>query len=97
MKRTIVFGDYTATLNAGEHRAALTVNVSTLPVELADHISEIVDVYVREVMKDDDGSFIVAMTHDLQAADLLQEIADAISEVYDTDTTITNERASDAV
>lgn len=97
MKKTIVFGDYTATLNAGDHRAALAVNVSTLPVELADRIAEIGDVYVREVLKNDNGTPVIAMSHDLQPAALLQEVTDAISEVYDVDTIITNERAANAV
>lgn len=97
MKKTIVFGDYTATLNAGKFRAALTVNVPILPVELADRIDEIGDVHVSMIMKDDNGTPVIAMTHGLQPADLLQEVVDAISEVYDVDTIITNERAANAV
>lgn len=90
MKKIITFGSSYAELNVGEHRAALCMNEKRLPVELADALNEAGDIYVHNVQKNDNGFGVIGMTHNLCAGDLLAEVCDAITRVYDTDTAVSN-------
>lgn len=92
MKKIITFGQRSAELNAGEHRAALYMDEKRLPVELADALNEAGDIHVHNVQKNDDGFGCIGITHDLSVSDLIAEVCDAITRVYDTDTTVSNAR-----
>jgi len=92
MKKIITFGKRSAELYAGEHRAALVMSEKDLPVELADVLNEAGDMHVHNVQKNDDGCGCIGITHDLSASDLLAEVCDAITRVYDTDTIVSNAR-----
>ena len=92
MKKIITFGQHSAELYAGEHRAALVMSEKSLPVALADVLNETGDIYVHSVQMNDNGFGVIGMTHDLYTGDLLAEVCDTISRVYDTDTTISNAR-----
>lgn len=97
MKKIITFGDRSAELYAGEHRASLVMSEKCLPVGLADVLNEAGDIHVHNVHKNDDGFGCIGFTHDLPASDLLSEVCDAITFVYDTDTAVSNARTTDAV
>lgn len=90
MKKIITFGEHSAELHADDHRAALYMNEKSLPVELADVLSKVGDIHVHNVQKTDDGFGVIGITHDLPASDLLAEVCDAITRVYDTGTTVSN-------
>ncbi|RXE70221.1 hypothetical protein ED352_11220 [Muribaculaceae bacterium Isolate-002 (NCI)] len=92
MKKIITFGQHSAELHADEHRAALYMDEKSLPVELADVLNEAGDIHVHNVQKTDDGFGVIGITHDLLASDLLAEVCDSITRVYDTDTTVSNAR-----
>lgn len=92
MKKIITYGQHSAELHAGEHRAALVTDEKSLPVKLADTLNEAGDIYVHNIQKNDDGFGVICMTHDLCPGDLLAEVCDAITRVYDTDTTVSNAR-----
>lgn len=92
MKKTITFGQHSAELYAGEHRAALVMSEKSLPVELADVLNEAGDIHVHNVQKNDDGFGCIGISHDLSVSDLIAEVCDAITRVYDTDTTVSNTR-----
>lgn len=92
MKKIITFGQHSAELHAGEHRAALVISEKCLPVGLADVLNEAGDIHVHNVQKTDDGFGCIGITHNLPASDLLAEVCDAITRVYDTDTTVSNAR-----
>lgn len=89
MKKIITFGQHSAELHAGEHRAALVISEKCLPVGLADVLNEAGDIHVQ---KNDDGFGCIGITHDLSVSDLIAEVCDAITRVYDTDTTVSNAR-----
>lgn len=97
MKKIITYGHHTAELYAGEHRAQLVTDEKTLPVTLADALNEAGDIYVHNVLKNDDGFGCIAMTHDLTPGDLLVEVCDAITRVFDTETAVSNARTENAV
>lgn len=90
MKKTITFGGISAELNAGKHRAALSIGVDRLPLELADAINEAGDIRVNGVMLDDNETPYIRMTHDLDNNELLAVITEAITRVYDTDIVVSN-------
>ncbi|RXE74023.1 hypothetical protein ED551_05310 [Muribaculaceae bacterium Isolate-013 (NCI)] len=92
MKKIITFGQHSAELHAGEHRAALVISEKCLPVGLADVLNEAGDIHVHNVQKNDDGFGCIGITHDLSVSDLIAEVRDAITRVYDTDTTVSNAR-----
>ena len=92
MKEIITYGEHSAELHAGEHRATLYMDEKSLPVQLADVLNEAGDIHVHNVQKTDDGFGCIGITHDLPASDLLAEVCDAITRVYDTDTTVSNAR-----
>lgn len=87
MKRKITFGGRTALLCAGEGRAMLTVHKSSLPVKLADAISEAGDLRVTEVFRVGEDS-AVRMVHSLTPSDILGVVCEAIGKVYDADTSV---------
>ena len=92
MKKIITFGQHSAELHAGEHRAALVISEKCLPVGLADVLNEAGDIHVHNVQKNDDGFGCIGITHDLSVSGLIAEVCDAITRVYDTDTTVSNAR-----
>ena len=92
MIKIITFGSREAELHISEHRAALYTGEKSLPVELADALTETGDIYVHSVQMNGNGFGVIGMTHDLYTGDLLAEVCDTISRVYDTDTTISNAR-----
>lgn len=92
MKKIITFGQHSAELYAGEHRAALVMSEKCLPVSLADVLNEAGDMYVHNVQKNDEGYGCIGVTHDLSASDLLAEVCDAITRVYKTDAVVSNAR-----
>ncbi len=92
MKKIITFGQHSAELYAGEHRAALVMSEKSLPVALADVLNEAGDIHAHNVQKNDDGFGCIGITHDLSVSDLIAEVCDAITRVYDTDTTVSNAR-----
>lgn len=92
MKKIITFGQHSAELYAGEHRAALVMSEKSLPVALADVLNEAGDIHAHNVQKKDDGFGCIGITHDLSVSDLIAEVCDAITRVYDTDTTVSNTR-----
>lgn len=96
MKREITFGDHTAIIDMGEGRAMLTVLESSLPVQLADALDAAGDMDATEVSLIPGGACI-RIVHDLSTADLLDVICEIISDVYDTDTTISYARAEDSI
>ena len=51
MKKIITFGQHSAELHAGEHRAALVISEKCLPVGLADVLNEAGDIHVHNVQK----------------------------------------------
>ena len=92
MKKIITFGQHSAELYAGEHRAALVMSEKSLPVALADVLNEAGAIHAHNVQKNDDGFGCIGITHDLSVSDLIAEVCDAITRVYDTDTTVSNTR-----
>lgn len=90
MKRIITFGNHAAELYVGEYRAALYTDEKELPAELADALNEAGDIHVHNVGIMVNGFGVIGMTHDLPASELLAEVCDAITLVYDTDTTVSN-------
>ncbi len=92
MEKVITFGNHTAKLYAGENRASLVMGDKCLPVELADVLNEAGDMHVHGVERNDNGFGCIGITHDLPISDLLAEVCDAITRVYDTDTTVSNAR-----
>lgn len=92
MKKIITFGEKSAELRAAEHRACLVLSGKCLPVSLADVLNETGDIHVHNVQKNDDGFGCINITHDLSFSDLLAEVCDAITRVYDTDTIVSNAR-----
>lgn len=96
MKREITFGDHTAIIDMGEGRAMLTVLESSLPVQLADALDAAGDMDATEVSLIPGGACI-RIAHDLPAAELLSVVCETISDVYDTDTTISYARAEDSI
>lgn len=98
MKREIDFNGKSALLCAGEHRALLTINEYTLPVELADAIDEAGDVRVSEVFLDDNcRTGVIRILYDLNPSELLEIVCDAISRVFDADTSVSYARPENAV
>ncbi len=99
MKREITFGDCSALLSAGEHRAMLTVyesTNSTLPVGLADEINEAGNITVTEVFRAGNDTAI-RMVHDLTPSDVLGVVCEAIGKVYAADTAVSYARPENAV
>lgn len=92
MKKIITYGEHSAELHAGEHRAALYMDEKSLPVKLADVLNEAGDIHVHNVQKTDNGFGCIGIVHDLCPGDLIAEVCDAIKRVYDTDTTVSNAR-----
>lgn len=92
MKKIITYGHHTAELYAGEHRAQLVTDEKSLPTTLADTLNEAGDIHVHSVQKNDEGFSCIGMTHDLCPGDLIAEVCDAITRVYDTDATVSNAR-----
>lgn len=92
MKKIITYGHHTAELFAGEHRANLVTDEKNLPVKLADVLNEAGDIHVHNIQRNDDGFACIGITHDLCPGDLLAEVCDAITRVYDTDTAVSNAR-----
>lgn len=97
MKREIKFGECSALLCVGENRAMLTMPGTSLPVALADEISEAQDVTVTEVTVMDNKEYIIRMIHDHPKSELLNIVCDAISSVYDADTSVSYARPENAV
>lgn len=94
MKRIINFKDKSALLSAGENRAMLTINEYRLPVELADAINEAGDVYVVDVFLDDTcKTGVIRIVHNLSSpSELVEIICEAISRIFDADTSVTYAR-----
>lgn len=93
MERIITFNGKSALLCAGEEQAMLTVNEYTLPVELADAIGKAGDVHVSAVFLDDNcRTGVIRILHDLNPSGLLEIVCDAISRVFDADTTVSYAR-----
>ncbi len=92
MKKIISFGKHSAELHIGEHRASLVMTENCLPVELADVLNKTGGMHVHSVHKNYGGFGCIGITHDLSASDILAEVCDAITRIYDTDTTISNAR-----
>lgn len=98
MERIITFNEKSALLCAGEERAMLTVNEYTLPVELADAIGEAGDVHVSAVSLDDNcRTGVIRILHDLNPSELLEIVCEAISRVFDADTSVSYARSENAV
>lgn len=98
MERIITFNEKSALLCAGEGRAMLTVNEYTLPVELADAIGEAGDVHVSAVFLDDNcRTGVIRILYDLNPSELLEIVCDAISRVFDADTSVSYARPENAV
>lgn len=89
MERLITFNGKSALLCAGEHRAMLTVNEYTLPVELADAIGEAGDVHVPAVFLDENcRTGVIRILHEHNPSELLEIVCEAISRVFDADTSV---------
>lgn len=98
MKRIITFNDKSALLRASEHRALLTVNKYAFPVELADVIDKAGDVCVTEVFIDDNSQAgVIRIVYDLNPSELLEIVCDAISRVFNADTSVSYARTENAV
>ena len=97
MKREIKFGGYSAILYVGCNRALLTTRETSLPVALADEINETQDVTVTEVTIMDNKEYIIRIVHDLPKNDVLDIVCEAISSVYDVDTSVSYARSENAV
>lgn len=96
MKREITFGDHTATLDMGEGRAMLTVLESSLPVQLADALDADGDMDATGVSLIPGGTCI-RIVHNLPTAELLDVVCEVISDVYDTNTSISYACAEDSI
>ena len=97
MKREIKFGERSALLFVGENLAMLTTRETYLPVALADEINETQDVTVTEVTIMDNTEYIIRIVHDLPKGEVLNIVCDAISRVYDVDTSVSYARSENAV
>lgn len=98
MERIITFNEKSALLCASEHQALLTVNAYILPVELADVIGEAGDVHVSAVFLDDNcRTGVIRILHDLTPSELLEIVCEAISRVFDADTSVSYARPENAV
>lgn len=89
MRATIDFGENFAILNAGEPTAMLTIDVTDLPVNLADELNNTDGISVTSVMRNDIGTPVIRIFHDLSIPDLLDYVSGTIAEVYDEDIRIT--------
>lgn len=92
MKKEITFGGLTAILNVGDNRAMLVVIDNHLPTELADKLNESGGLDALEVFFNDDEQGCIRMSHDLPMDELADIVCNAISEIYDTDVSISNAR-----
>lgn len=89
MKKFIEFGERSALLSVYQEKRA-TLYISNEPIlqcALADAIDEAENVNVYETQLKGGGCFI-CMEHELEAADLLEIVCDAISRVYNTDVSV---------
>ncbi len=93
MKRIIKFGGRSALLCVGDNRALLTTKEVSLPTALADAINDTQDVIVTGVSIIDNQECIIRIIHDLQKSELLNVVCEALSTVYDVDTSVTNARS----
>lgn len=98
MERIITFNGKSALLCTIVYPALLTVNEYVLPVELADAINESGDVCVTEVRLDNSHrTGVIKIAHDLNSSELLEIVCEAISQVFDTDTSVSYARPENAV
>lgn len=81
----------------GKDKALLIVSKGALQTALADKMNEHEDVFVNTIEKADYEQCAIEMKFSCQYSLLVEVVADAISEVYQTDVTISDERSSLAI
>lgn len=103
MKKIITFGHNTAVLERSKSAASITVTpipgntpLPTQIAELADKLNEsdIVDVFHILPGR---GKICFTVEKSATNADVIDVVCDAVTCVYDTDTTVSNERAETVV
>lgn len=91
MRKILTFGNHSAELYTDNVGAFLAMDENRLPLKLADTLNSTDGINV-DLVEMNDGCGCIHLTHDLSASDLLAEVCDAITRVYDTDTTVSNAR-----
>lgn len=103
MKKIITFGHNTAVLERSKSAASIAITpipgntpFPSLIAELADKLneSEIIDVFHILPGR---GKIVFTVERRATNADVIDVVCDAITCVYDTDTTVSNERAETVV
>lgn len=89
MRKKIIFGENSATFYTAEDRAWISVHASVLPVRLADVIDQYDDVTVTDVILYDRYAAII-LVYDVTQEQLLENVVDAIAQVYKSDMTISD-------
>lgn len=87
----IVFGWFTAYLYAARGEAFLRLDDVNRATMLADKLDEREEIRVLKIVRDRTAS-VISMTTHLPNGELLGEVCDAISEIYDVDVSIPNSK-----
>lgn len=93
MRRDIKFGGCSALVEIEEGKAILTVWERSLPLLLADSLNESEGVDVVEVRNVMGKEYRISMNHFLPNGELLNIVCEAISQVYDVDTSVSYARS----
>lgn len=91
MRKILTFGNYSAELFIDNVGAFLAMDENRLPLKLADTLNSADGINVA-LVEMNDGCGCIHLTYDIPASDLLAEVCDAITRVYDTDMTVLNAR-----
>lgn len=97
MVREIKFGDRRAFLCIDGNSASITIEDTSLPVLLADALEENEDITISEVYHMKDFDFTIQMDYEMSKAELTNVICEALSQVYDTDTTVCYARSQNII
>lgn len=88
MNKIITYGTCVASVSIGGDHAVIVTTDNELPAALADVLDDTDNISVDEIFKCDARHSGIRLSHDLSSAELLTEVCDAITCVYDTDTVV---------
>lgn len=93
MQISFTFGEgVTAVLKAHGERGSLTLSSSPFPTRLADELNRPNNITVTGIFRLDDGKTRISFRHDCKLAPLVDYILSTITELYDSDVTISIDR-----